>query len=37
MNTDVFDSIDALDEALDKEFGEVANESNEDNEQEIAV
>lgn len=35
MNTDVFDSIDALDEALDKEFGEVANESNEDNEQEI--
>lgn len=35
MNTDVFDSIDALDEALDKEFGEVANEPNEDNEQEI--
>lgn len=35
MNTDVFDSIDALDEALDKEFGEVANEPDEDNEQEI--
>ncbi len=35
MNTDVFDSIDALDEALDKEFGKVANEPNEDDEQEI--
>lgn len=35
MNTDVFDSIDALDEALDKEFGEVANEPDENNEQEI--
>lgn len=35
MNEDVFDSIDAIDAALDKEFGEVANEPELDAEQEI--